>query len=131
MPFCQTASLLPSVTRQQHVMEYWWVGSTLTAIPPVFTSDVVSQHNEIGGITFKAALIFKKGECSVTSSYRVDIKRVKSLLSPYQFILAYVIFVLCCSEPWLFMNGQKLYSSSSGPREVICQLWGLISFSLQ
>jgi len=23
MPFCQTAPVLPSVTQQQHVMEYW------------------------------------------------------------------------------------------------------------
>ena len=28
-PFCQTAPLLPSVTQQQHVMEYWWEGSIL------------------------------------------------------------------------------------------------------
>jgi len=33
--------LLPSVIQQQHVMEYWWEGSTSTAIPPTSTSDVV------------------------------------------------------------------------------------------
>mgnify|MGYP001853016420 CR=1 FL=1 len=38
-------------------MEYWWEGSTSTAIPQTFTSDVVGQYNKIGGITFRAALI--------------------------------------------------------------------------
>jgi len=38
MPFCQSAPLLPSVTQQQHAMEYWWKGSTCTAIPS--TSDI-------------------------------------------------------------------------------------------
>ena len=32
MPFCQTAPLLPSVTQQQCVMEYWWEGSTSAII---------------------------------------------------------------------------------------------------
>ena len=31
---CQTAPLLPSVTQQLHVMEYWQEGSTSTAILP-------------------------------------------------------------------------------------------------
>ena len=55
--FCQTAPLLPSVTRQQHVREYWWESSTSTAIPPPSTSDVVGQHNKVGGTAFRAALI--------------------------------------------------------------------------
>jgi len=38
-------------------MGYWWEGSTSAAIPPTAASDVVGQHNEIGGITFGAALI--------------------------------------------------------------------------
>ena len=37
-------------------MGYWWEGSTSTAIPPTFTSDVVGQHNKIGGNIFRAAL---------------------------------------------------------------------------
>ena len=57
MPFCQTVPLLPSVTWQQNVMEYWCEGSASTAIPPTFTSDTAGQRNEIGGITFGAALI--------------------------------------------------------------------------
>ena len=57
MPFCQTASLLPPVTRQQNIMEYWHKGSASTAIPPTLTSDVVSQYNKIGGIIFRAALV--------------------------------------------------------------------------
>ena len=47
----QTAPLLPSVSQQQHVTEYWWEGSTSMAIP-TSVSDGVGQHNIIGGITF-------------------------------------------------------------------------------
>ena len=56
-PFCQTAPLLPSVTRQQHVVEYWWESLSSAAIPPTFTSDVMSQHNKIGSFTFGAVLV--------------------------------------------------------------------------
>jgi hypothetical protein len=38
-------------------MEYWREGSTSTAISTTFASDVVGQHNKIGGITFGAALV--------------------------------------------------------------------------
>jgi len=58
MSFCQSALLLPSATQQQKVAEDWWEGSTFTAIPSAFTSDVVGHHNKIGGITFEAALRF-------------------------------------------------------------------------
>jgi len=53
---CQTP-LLPPVSQPQNVTEYWWEGSASTAIPPTLASDVVGQHNKIGGITFEAALI--------------------------------------------------------------------------
>jgi len=36
-------------------MEYWWEGSTSTVIPPTSASDIIRQHNKIGGITFRAA----------------------------------------------------------------------------
>ena len=48
--------LLPSVTWQKHVMEYWWESSTFTAIPPTSASDVMGQHNEIEDITFGVTL---------------------------------------------------------------------------
>jgi len=38
------------------VMEYWWEGSTSAAVPPTSISDVMGEHNKIGGITFKPAL---------------------------------------------------------------------------
>ena len=57
MLFSQTAILLPNVTWQQSVLEYWWEGSTSTAVPPTSASDAVGQHNQIGGITFGASLI--------------------------------------------------------------------------
>lgn len=37
-------------------MEYWCEGSTSSAISPTFTSDVMGQHNKLGGITSRAAL---------------------------------------------------------------------------
>ena len=55
-PFCQTAPQLLSVIWQQHVMEYWWEGSTSTAIQSTSTSDIVSWDNEIGDIIFRAAI---------------------------------------------------------------------------
>ena len=57
IPLCQTAPLLPSVTWQQNTMEYWWEGSTSTAIPPPSSSDAMGQQNEIRSITFRAVLI--------------------------------------------------------------------------
>ena len=57
MPVCQTAPLLPPVTRQQNVIEYWKKASTSTAMPPTSTSDVVGQHNKMGEISFGAALV--------------------------------------------------------------------------
>ena len=56
MPFCQTAPLLPSVTQQQNVMEYWWEGSTSTAIAPTFASGVIGQYHKTESITFEAGL---------------------------------------------------------------------------
>ena len=51
-PFCQTAPLLLSVTQQQHVIGYWWEGSTS---PTSADIDFMGKHNKIG-ITFRAAL---------------------------------------------------------------------------
>ena len=61
-PLRQTAPLLPSVTQQPRVTEYWREGSTSTAIPPIFASDIMGQHHKIGSVTFRASLrdrIFK------------------------------------------------------------------------
>ena len=55
MLLCRTVPLLPSVTWQQNVTEYWWEHSISTAIPP--TSSVMGQHSKRGGITFRAALV--------------------------------------------------------------------------
>ena len=57
--FCQTASLLSSVAQQQNLMEYWRGGSTSTAISPTSASDIVGQHNKIGGINSGATLIYQ------------------------------------------------------------------------
>ena len=56
-PFCQSAPLLPSVTEQQNVTKYRWEGSTSTAIPSTSASDIMAQHNKIGGTTFRTVLI--------------------------------------------------------------------------
>ena len=58
MPFRHVAPLLPSVTWQQRVMEYWWEGSASTAVPVTPNSDIISQHNKTGGIAVGAALMF-------------------------------------------------------------------------
>ena len=50
--------LLPSVAWQQNVTEYSWEGSTFTAVTPTFISDVMGQYNKVGGITFRAALVY-------------------------------------------------------------------------
>jgi len=54
--------LLPSVAQQRNVVGYSWEGSVSTAIPPTSTSDVISQHNRIKGITFRAALVDLNGK---------------------------------------------------------------------
>ena len=74
--FCHTASLLPSVTWQQNVTEYWWEGSVSTVIPPTSASDVVGQHNKIEGITFRAALIHPESR----------IEELKTFLRVIEFI---------------------------------------------
>lgn len=51
VPFCQTASLLPSLK------VHWQEASTSTAIPPPTASDIMSQHNKTGGIIFRTPLI--------------------------------------------------------------------------
>ena len=56
-PFCRTVPLLPSVTWQQNLREYWWEGSTSTAVPPTSASDIMCQHCSKGGISFGTALI--------------------------------------------------------------------------
>ena len=58
MPFCQTASLLPSVTQEQHVMEYWWEGLISIAIPPTAISEVIDQHSKLGGIAFGEGFLY-------------------------------------------------------------------------
>jgi hypothetical protein len=58
-PFCQTDPLLSSVAWQQNLTEYWREGLTSTAIS-TFASDIVGQHNKIGGINFGAALVLNE-----------------------------------------------------------------------
>ena len=49
--------LLPGVSWQQNVTEYWWEGSASTAILPTCSTDIMGQHHKIGGITFRVVLI--------------------------------------------------------------------------
>jgi len=57
MPFRQTAPLLPFLTQQQNVVEYWWEGASSTATSSTSASDTVGQNNKIEGITSGAALV--------------------------------------------------------------------------
>jgi hypothetical protein len=52
MPFCQTVPLVSFIAWQENLTEYWWEGATSTAISPTSASDVMGQHNKIGGINF-------------------------------------------------------------------------------
>jgi len=52
------AILLPSVAQQENVIEYCLDGSTSATIPPMSTSAIMAHHNKIGGITFRAALLY-------------------------------------------------------------------------
>lgn len=45
-----------SVTKQQHLMKYWWEGSSSITIPPS-DSDSVGQTNKMGGVAFGADLV--------------------------------------------------------------------------
>jgi hypothetical protein len=64
-PFCQIDPLLSSVARQQNLTEFWREVSTSTAISPTPASDVVGQHNKIGGINFGATFVY----CLCTSDF--------------------------------------------------------------
>ena len=55
--------LLPSVTQEQHGLEYWWEGSPSNAVPPPSPPDVVDQHNQMRGISFGAALYIDMDAC--------------------------------------------------------------------
>jgi len=82
--FCQTAPLRPSVvTLHQNVTEYHWGGSNSTAIPPTSTSDIVSQHNKIGSITFRAALAYGTFWC--VSWVSIAAVQVSNLILPTDY----------------------------------------------
>ena len=52
-----TLSESPSAAICHTATEYWWKGTTSTAISPTSASDIMGQHNKIGGITFGAAFM--------------------------------------------------------------------------
>ena len=63
-PLYQTAPLLRSATRQQHVMEYQWECSASTAIPPTYSTSVVGQQNKkYEAFLLKWSLYFCKRVC--------------------------------------------------------------------
>lgn len=53
----QAAPLLPSITLQQNVTEYFQEGSNSTVIPSAFTSDDLGQNNKIRYISFGVTFI--------------------------------------------------------------------------
>jgi len=49
--------------------EYCWEGSTSTAVPPPLASDVMSQRNQTGGVTFGAlSLCLVFSDCQDTET---------------------------------------------------------------
>ena len=61
---CHSAAISHTATM---CMEYWWEGFTSTATPPTPAPGVVGQHNKIGGITFRTALI-----CNIVNAYKLQ-----------------------------------------------------------
>ena len=88
--FCQTVPLLPSATQQQHTMGYWWEGSTSTAIPTISASDIVGQHNKIGHISFRAALI-KSGGLNLFKEKRIIIFFITTGILPLPSFLPFLL----------------------------------------
>ena len=88
MPFCQAAPLLPSATQQQNVVEYWWEGSTSTAIPPTSTSDVTGQHNKRRGTIFGAAPIFGVGRRKHVQKHLISLKTSSRKQANYIFLFS-------------------------------------------
>jgi len=68
LSYCPSAAICHMAWQQQYVMEHWQEGSTFTAIPPISTSDTVDQQSNMGGITFKATLIFRSFPSEVDNS---------------------------------------------------------------
>jgi len=66
--FCQTASLLPSVTQQQNVTERWWEGSTSTTIPPTPTLDITGIYHK------NRRHYFQSSSCTCTVSRQIQYK---------------------------------------------------------
>lgn len=56
-PFYLTGPLLSSVAQLQSETEYWWEGSTSSAIPSASSSNIKGQYNIIVGTTFGAAFV--------------------------------------------------------------------------
>ena len=54
---CSSASIGHRATKCN---KYWQKGSTSTVKPLTSAPDVMGQHNKTGGVTFRAALIFKQ-----------------------------------------------------------------------
>jgi len=60
------------LSHSNKLMKYWWEDSTSTAVPPTSASDIMSQSNNMGGITFGAALIAwlqQKSFCSLLFTF--------------------------------------------------------------
>jgi len=73
---------------QQNLTEYWREFSTSTAISPTSSSDVVGQHNKIGGINFGTILVY-------IWSHILCLKRTETieLCSNWQIVLYYVYYL--------------------------------------
>lgn len=54
------------------VTEYWWEGSTSTAVPPTSSSDAMDQHHKLGGISFGEDLILSNLKCIVLMYFILD-----------------------------------------------------------
>ena len=77
VPLCQTVPLLPSVTQQQNVMEYFWEDSVPTAMPPTYASETVGQHNKIRDVTFGASLLVSGNRMIITQAFYKKVTNIR------------------------------------------------------
>jgi len=76
-------------------MEYWREGSTSTAISTTFASDIVGQHNKIGGINFGAALVCVTFIVTLTACFSQILKLYQSNTTVYYSTMRHIFRTTC------------------------------------
>ena len=88
---CQTAFLLPSVSWQPNVVDYWPGRLTSTAIPPPSASDIVGQHSKIGSSTLGVAFLHLLKWCWLT--FGCSTEKNSAVLKPLEADASYMHWI--------------------------------------